>query len=461
MPDVRRWLAKMLLGSDLLASKDEARGVADVDAILYSWSRAFGIPSSDRTTAYDELEDMEDDVPEVGVALDTLADEAVYGEEGGTPAPLVHIEGLRGGRLGEDVVDHLQQHVLTPEGLFHAGRGALLRGDRFVQPVVNSDMLIISLMTMPARSMYRQEDDKGVLLRGNRPKEWAFEQRQRGSAVPVAGFYPWEVCHLRWRNDRERDGGLYGKGLFYSSRPSYMKLLAMEEALVINWLTRAFARLLFLIDTTDLSETAARQKVEKVREELTKRQVSPELKEQAFVSVVQDVFLGVGYHDFGGGRPEKGLTDAKVLDTASAGFSNLDPVYYYKRNVLKPSTVPLAYLGFEEEMATRNTLRAVDRRFGRCVRRVQWLLLEPLVVHVVALQMALQGLRPGTFRVLCEWPKPARADEQDLARTLYANARADEIYVKELRLPVDLEWLVRQRYGVQPPEGWGEPGEED
>lgn len=455
MANWRRWLARRLMGDDFFAPKGEGEGVTDIDAVMYSWTQALLIPSSKRMQVYDDLEDMEDDVPEVGLALDILSDESVYGEGEDLPSPIISVEGAP-----ETLVAHLQQKVLTPDALQRAARGALLRGDKFVQPVVNSDMLITRLMTMPARSMYRQEDAKGVLLRGSSRGEWAFEQHRKGGSNFIAGFYPWEMVHLRWRHDRERAGGLYGRGLEYSARSSWKKLLAMEEALVINWLTRAFARLLFLIDTTDLSDTDALKRVKKVREELTKRKVSPELQEQKFLTVIQDIFLGVSYHDFGGGRPEKGLTDVKVLDTASAGFSNLDPVLYYKRNVIRPTTVPPVYLGFEEEGSTRNTLRAMDRRFGRCVSRVQSPLLEQLVVHVVSLQLVLQGARPGSFRVHCEWPKPARADEQDQARTLYANARADLIYIKELGLPLNPEWLLRQRYNTQPTEGWGDTGGE-
>lgn len=436
------------------ADLSQGRGAVDADAVLL-WANAFALPSRERMAAYDDLEDMEGDVVEITDALDTLADEAVYGEGEELPTPLITIEGGLPG--AQRSVERLQHSVLTKDVLFQAARGTLLRGDKFLQPVVNADMLVTRIMTMAARSMYRKETEKGVLMRGNKPGKWAFEQRSKGSPTLLAGFYPWEIVHLRWRHDRERDGGLYGRGLMSSGRSDWRKLRAMEEALVINWLTRAFARLLFLIDVTSKSDTEAQQVVEDVKERLTKLSVAPGAKEQKFLTVVQDVFLGVAYHDFGGGRPEKGLTDVKVLDTASAGFSNLDPVEYYRMSLVRGTNVPPVYLGFEEETSTRNTLRAMDRRFGRCVRRIQLQILEPLVVHTTALQLVLQGADPAELRVHCAWPAPARADEQDQARTLFANARADEIYIKEIGLDIDPEWLLRKRYGTQPAGGRGRP----
>ncbi len=457
MANWRLRLARALAGDEHFAPKDQGRGAADVNVALFDWATLFEPSSTKRLNIYNELEDMEDDVADVPNALDLLADEAVYGEGEELPVPIITVSG--GGVAARRLLTHLQQRVLTQEALYKAARGCLLRGDKFIQPVVSADMLVTRLMTMPARSMYRQETPKGTLKRGNTPGKWAFEQRKKGMTKPLAGFYPWEIVHLRWRNDRERDGGLYGKGLFYAARPAWKKLQAMEEALVINWLTRAFARLLFMVDTTGMSDKEALKRVKKVREEVTQLKIAPDLMEQKLMSVVQDIFLGVGYHDFGGGRPEKGLTDVKSVDTASSGFTNLDPVKYYQRDIVRASRVPPVYLGYEEESATRNTLRAMDRRYARTVRLIQGLLTN-VVTQVVGLQLVLHGANPATLVVTCKWHEPARADEQDRARTFYAYARGDEIY-RKIGLTVDIKWLALKRYGVQPIGGWGEPEDED
>ena len=44
------------------------------------------------------------------------------------------------------------------------------------------------------------------------------------------------------------------------------------------------------------------------------------------LTIVKDLFIGVAYHDFGGGKIGQPITDVDTLDTSSAGFTNLEPI---------------------------------------------------------------------------------------------------------------------------------------
>jgi hypothetical protein len=201
----------------------------------------------------------------------------------------------------------------------------------------------------------------------------------------------------------------------------------MEEALVINWLTRAFARLVFTIDVTGLSSKEAEGKIRAFKKQLTTMSMESGTTEAEKLSIATDIYIGASYHEVGG-KLEKGLSGVDVLDTASTGFQDLSPVEYYRNKIIMGTRVPKAYFGIEEDVNAKATLTREDIRFAGFLRTVQSLG-SRAIVEPIRLSLALQGIDPKEVDLIIWWPNPSAQDPVEHAQAYYYNARADEIYM--------------------------------
>ena len=404
--------------------------------------RQFFSVSTERAAAYADAEAMEDTIDEVSAALDILSDEAVNAEGGSEKSFNVTVDGDTPPEVVQaidDVIARLKLH----EKAYGIARDTLMYGDNFLQYVVNTSLLVTRLMYLPPQTMVRNETDDGLLKNGQTQHEWAYEQYMPGTNQFIAGFLPWQIQHLRWNR---RGSQVYGRSLCYTARTSWRKLKAMEEALCVNWLTRAFARLLFEIDVTGKSDKEARLAIREFKQSLTTRNVASGVLGEEQLSVVKDIFIGRGYHDFAG-KPFEGLTKASVLDTSSSGFSNLDPIEYYRGKIITSLRVPRAYLGLEKDINAKATLSFEDRRFARTIRRVQSLMSE-LVMQTISLQLILLGYTPSDYALGVEWPNPSRTDQTEQAQALNMNAKADQV-LTELGV-VDTEFIALNHVQMTP-----------
>jgi len=401
-------------------------GATDVD-LFGKWADAFIKVSKQRLNVYKDATEMEDTVDEVEAALDILADEAVNAELGEQKSFRIAFPAPEPPRGVQDFIVESVQRAGWHDKAFGIARETLLYGDNFLQNVVHKKNLqVVRLMSMPPESMVRNEDLQGLLKRGTTEGEWAFEQYANPSSHPtlIAGFYPWQILHIRW-NRRGRNP--YGRSLLYTARTPWKKLRAMEESLVINWLTRAFARLLFILDVTGKSPKEAEAYIEAFKRKLATRKIASGVLGIEQMSVVKDIYIGKGFHERGG-RLEEGVTDVKVLDTSRTAFTNLSAIEYYQNKIITSLRVPKAYLGLERDINARATLLMMDRRFARTVRRVQSLLGWG-ITQTVALSLALQGMSPADVEFEVRWPSPSRTDEYDVSRVLYNKARAIKVLI--------------------------------
>jgi hypothetical protein len=397
-------------------------GIGTVTEMMRRWTSVFYDLSTKRKDVYTDVLEMDDTVDEIAAALDILADNAVNAEGGAQRSFWVKFDSTAPTEI-QKAVDQLIERVGWHELAQSAARECLLMGDCFIQPVINGDMLIERLMEMPTRTMYRNEDAQGRLVNNPAEGHYAFYQVVPGMANE--GFFPWQIEHLRWNRPW---GSPYGRSLLSTARTAWRKLQAMEEALVINWLTRAFARLLFILDITGKAPDEAEQYIEAFKSKLLTKSISSGVDGSEELSVVKDIFIGRGYQDVGG-KYEAGLADVKVLDTTSTGFWNLNAIEYYRGKILTSVRVPKAHLGLEKDINAKATLQLQDRRFARTVRNVQSLL-SAAIDHTIKLQLVLLDYDPSEIRYSIMWPSPAWADEVDTSTAVKNYAQADDVLIK-------------------------------
>ena len=411
--------------------------------------------STQRLDVYRDVEEMDATVDEVSVPLDILSDNAVTSEGGAQRSfSIVYEAGSSVPQGVQDLITDTLVRTRWYEKAFGIARDTLKYGDNFLQFVVGQNRSVLRLMWMPPDTMIRNEDRQGVLLTGHEKERiWAFTQVHPDTRILIAGFYPWQIEHLRWGRS---GGSKYGRSIAATARTAWRKLQAMEEALVINWLTRAFARLLFILDVTGMSEKEAVAHIRKFQSDLQTRKIAKGVEGVEKLSVVKDIFMGRSFHELGG-RVQKGLADVKVLDTSNTGFTNLGAIQYYRGKILMSMKVPKAYLGLEEDINAKATLTQQDRRFARTVRRIQSMLSEA-ISHTIDLQLVLHDIDPATIPYLIMWPPTALGDEVDASAALVNYAKADEMFLqmgvvtpeyvalKHLRIP-RTEWAQIEKEG--------------
>jgi len=408
--------------------------------------RAFIKVSSKRKAVYRDVLEMDATVDEVAGALDILADNAVSAEGGAEESFWVAYED--GSNVPEDVralIEDTIRQTGWQEKAYAIARDLLLYGDNFLQYVLDEDLNIVRLMWMPPPTMVRNEDPQGLLMEPTVDGEFPYEQVLPGTETVSARFFAWQIEHMRWNHS---GGRVYGRSLYYTARTAWRKLQAMEEALVINWLTRAFARLLFTIDVTGKTKPEAEQMIRDFIQSLQTRKIAAGVEGAEQLSVVKDIFVGKGMHEIGG-KAHAGLTDVEVLDTSNSGFTNLDPIEYLRSKVIMSGKVPKAYLGLEKDINAKATLVQQDRRFARTVRRIQSTLSRS-IKHTINLQLILKGFDPTKIQYLLMWPAPSIADVVTASIALRNNTKAAEALLAQG--VVDQEYVALKYLRMSPTE---------
>ena len=391
-------------------TKDTTMGVAP-EHEMSQWAYDTSSLGTKRFDIYRDMDRMDSTMPEISRALDILADNAINAPDGVKRS--FHIrydEGVFISKGRQKIIEDCVRRTQLESKTYSFMRETVKYGESFLQPVVNSEAHISRLMYMNPFSMYRNEDEHGLLKTGKEQGEWAFEQYEPGTMRFIAGFYPFQMLHLRWgRSGMSR----YGRAALESARYPFKKLQAMEEALVINWLTRAFARLMFQIDTTGMSPIEAAARVKEMKTALTSRAVAAQQEGAHRLTTVQDLYVGNGYVN-NGGSWQKSLNEVSVLDTSNTGFWNIAAVEYWRTKLVTATGVPKAHLGIEQDVNSKATLQWEDERFARTIRRVQMLASE-LIHSVIDLELLLQDINPIDVPYVIEWPSPSMQDETDRA----------------------------------------------
>jgi hypothetical protein len=399
-----------------------------------SLSWAYQIPDvgGTRMDIYRDMERMDSTMPEVSRALDIISDNAVNARDGTKRSFTIRYdEGVFISRGKQAVIESCIKRTQLESKIEVFVREPLKYGDCFIQNIIDADYHVARLMFMNPFSMRRNEDKHGLLMMGSKPGEWAYEQVEPDGGRFIAGFYPFQVQHVRWG----RSGmSKYGSPMMETARYPFKKLQAMEEALVINWLTRAFARLKFQVDTTGLPQKEAMQKVREMKDAVTRRTASTNYEGAHRLSTVQDLFIGNGYTNQGG-RWEKSLNDVSVIDTSNTGFWNIAAVEYWRTKLVTATGVPKAHLGIEQDINAKATLQWQDERFAKTIRRVQMMGSE-IIHNTINLELMLQGIDPLTVPYVVEWPSPSMQDETERADVYNAlGMAATNIITNEIMTP--------------------------
>lgn len=427
--------ASVPISADVKPNETTTTGRADVESQLLSAFIA-GV-SSERSEVYDEVEEIESFVVEVAIGLNILADNATITKRG--DGEIFRIEWAEDPGDGpKDIVNETIRRCQLHTKMRDILRTDLLFGDGFHQPVLNKDLIVSRLMYMPPKSMVRNEYSDGLLMEGATQGEWAFEQYEVGTTNLIDGFYPWQIIHNRFNKLSHQK---YGRSLLYPVRGDFKKMHAMEEAMVMNWVTKAFDCLVYYIDVSGKSDAEADRAIKDFKRRISTLNVDSGARATERLSVVKDLFIGVNNTDYGGGNVRPSLTKVDVLNMSSSGFTNLDPIEYFRNKVIMATHVPKAYYGIEEDINAKATLQREDLRFAQTLRHVQNAGTF-IIKAVLELSLIMQGINPYELSYTVKWENPAAQDPIEEAHAYEQRARGDRTY---LEMGVIDPWYVQEK----------------
>lgn len=428
------------------AQKQTTQSGIQAEAFVNLTDKLFRVRQG-RTMVYLDAEEMDDTSEEVSVALDILADNATTSDDGEQESFTVTSE-------DQAVLDEIQEinaNAHLEDEAYSLIRNLLKYGDSFSEIVVNGEGDIVALAQLPPRTMHRNEDAEGNLMLGepkydesgkclNKMGECAFEQRNPDTDEVLAAFYPWQIVHIRHNWDGM---SLYGRSHLRVARIIWRKLKAVDEAIIIARLVRAYPKLLHEIDTTGLSPNEAKSAIHNYIRGI-RQQTSVGASRDKDFSVTSDIYVGRAMLTGPDDKLVANSSKVSLLEADGGTIYNIDDVKNYLavklRSVLR---VPSAYYNWEEQINAKATLTGQDIEYVRFLRRLQKLCGEALE-QVYTVGLVLAGMDPNTAEYEITWPGLKSNDDQAQAVAYFNEAQGDQIYAG--LGTIDNEWLRRNRF---------------
>jgi hypothetical protein len=330
-------------------------------AATFSWVQEQTTLKRSRQADLDLYEAMDEGFPEISAALDAYADNA-------TQVGVTRADAARGADQIVQVVtpnEELKQflseifdRLRVDRRAWTLARSMVKNGEEFEEVVVDRTLRVDRVKSLPASHIIRNEDRFGVLD----PKK-AFVQLDQTFEQEIASFEDWEVVHFRLltRNDDR-----YGRSILHPVRRVFKQLQMVEDSMVVARLTRAWSKLVFVVDTGTMPPPLAHEHVERIKQEHKKRRlVDPRTGQLRTdynpISSEEDIFLGLSKG--GQSRVDQLYGDLNI--------GNLSDVEYFQNKLFGGLKVPKAYLGIERDVNSRATVTNQDIQFARTVRRIQ------------------------------------------------------------------------------------------
>lgn len=367
-----------------LATRGNNTGLKVLNAVNKSddlTSSYFGYLQSDNTRVkrYQEFDDMDDGI--IATALDLIVDDATqYDRESNAT---VWVNDAKVQNIKDELTKLLVDVINIDEVIGDWGRQVAKYGDFFVRVHGEKGKGILRVDDSFHPSEVERIDIDGEL-------QGFVEINEEGKPQSMK---PWDFVHFKIQGSPRRNSlnrldlrGLsqgrkrsristkYGVSILENAIAPNKKLNMVEDSLVLSRLARSPLRRLYFINvgTADVKEAAGTinhfKNILKKRQSISrdgsfKSENHPFVSEEDVFIPVSDVKNEVNVQEFGGEVDVRGIADIDFL----------------KNKLFASLKVPQAFLGFEEALNGRNTLRQLDARYARTVKKVQTSILRGLV----------------------------------------------------------------------------------
>ena len=326
--------------------------------------------------------DLMDAFPEIGAALDIVAEEACFVSENAMLNIFSRSDRVK--NILEDLfVNRLSIHTLLPM----ICRSMCKYGNTFMLLNIDGKNGVMGWKQLPVYEMERWENGQNTpyatpisnlnTIDENAPQDTKFVWVGQNEYTP---YRNWQVAHFRLLYDSQFLP--YGVSFLNKARRHFRMLSMMEDMMLIYRLDRSIERRVFKINVGAIDENDVQAYVQNIANSFKRKPIIDPMTGQidirkSFMNVTEDFFIPT--RDDNASNPIETLQGAQNLTA-------MDDIKFVQNKVLTALRVPKSFLNFEESTGDGKNLSLLDVRFTRTVNRIQQALLMELnkiaVIHL-------------------------------------------------------------------------------
>ena len=355
--------------------------------------------------------DLMDAFPEIGAALDIVAEESCLPNDDGMVIT-VQSKSERVKSILEDLFVNRLNLQLTAQMVI---RAMCKYGNQFMMLDVDHKNGVKGWKQLPVFNVERIESGiqnpygagasiaaNGVNIDDADLSTQFIWLDDNNSQIP---FRDWQIAHFRLLTNSMYLP--YGVSYLNAARRHWRMLSLMEDMMLIYRLERSIERRVYKIFVGAIDDADVGAYVEQIANEFKRTPIIDPITGQLdlrknILGIDQDIFLPV--------RSEDAPTP---IDTLSAGqnITALDDIKFIQNKVLTALRVPKTFLNFEEAAGDGKNLALMDVRFARTINRIQQAFLMELT-KVASIHLFLLGFDDELNNFTLSMKNPSTQAEQ-------------------------------------------------
>ena len=335
---------------------------------------------------YRDADLMEVSTPEIGTALEIVAEETCMIGSSGRMLNITSKSDRIKAILEDLFYNRLDLHVMLPMVVKDTAK----YGNEFMMLNINAEDGVTGWRRLPVYEMQRLENGitNPYMAVGSitqvgeiHPDETKFMWVGKSVNIP---YQNWQVAHFRLINDSTFLP--YGCSWLHKARRSWRMLTMMEDMMLIYRLERSVERRVFKIYTGAIDDKDVPAYMQQVANQFKRTPIiDPQTGQidlrKNFASVDSDFFIPF--------RSEETASKIEPLGSVQNPTA-MDDIEYVRQHLLAALRVPKAFLNFTDPAQNKGqNLSIMDVRFSRMINRVQQSILMELnkiaMIHLLIL----------------------------------------------------------------------------
>ena len=350
--------------------------------------------------------DLMDSFPEIGAALDILAEESCINNSKNQLLNIYSSSDRIKNVLEELFINRLDIQVTAPMII----RGMCKYGNQFMLLNINNKLGVTGWKQLPVYSMERSEmgvtNPYGMANTQEVSEEdmktkfvWVGENN---SQVP---FRNWQIAHFRLLTDSLYLP--YGMSYLHKARRHWRMLSLMEDMMLIYRLERSIVRRVYKIYVGAIDDADVQSYVQEIANNFKRTPIIDPMTGQVdlrknLLSVDQDIFIPV--------RDQNAPTPIDTL-AAAQNLTAMDDIKFVQNKLFTALGIPKTFLNYEEGAGDGKNLALMDIRFTRRVNRIQQAFLMEMT-KVATIHLYLLGFHDELTNFSLSMNNPSTQAEQ-------------------------------------------------
>lgn len=379
----------------------------------YQWVKAGADAAMESMAGYTAVKlmyrdaDLMDGTPEIGAALDIMAEESC---STGTDGKIIKITS-RSKRIQSILEDLFVNRLRVPLTLPMVVRETIKYGNSFMLLNVDENNGILGWKQLPVYEIDRVENGyttsyaSGAILRpgdGRKTDEIMYVWNGHNEAAPYRNF---QVAHFRLLNDSFFLP--YGVSALHKARRAWRMWSMMEDAMLLYRLDKSIERRVFKIYVGGIDDEDVEGYVQQIANNFKRTPIiDPETGQidlrKNFMDVSTDFFIPV--------RTENASNPIENLASAQ-NQTAMDDITYMQNKIFAALRVPKTFLNFQEAQGKGQNLGIMDIRFARMINRIQQFVITELN-KIAMIHLYLVGMEDEISNFTISMNNPSNQIEQ-------------------------------------------------